>query len=435
VPWGRYGKRPLWVLAGVAFIDSVDRGILPGILTKVQDDLGFSDTRAGVLGTAFILAGFLVVLPSGYLADRYRRTRVIAVVLATWGVISALNAGVRNYWQFLAVRATLGLGETIDNPASQSLIADYYPVEIRGRAYGIQRVAPIVGVAVGTGVSGGIAALLTWRWAFLIVGVPGSLLALAVWRLPEPRRGESDEAEPTLVPPTPPVVRTKGTRALLDDALQAARVPSLRALMIGAAIAAGALGGLGFWAAAFYERHSTLGSGGGAGVAGVLILFGALGGTYTGGVMTDRMRDRYQGAPMLIAGITQFAGAALIMTTFLPVPLWYRLPGQLVSVALIVAGLPALTAMTAEVVPPEIRGIAFSVEGFLAAVATAVSPLLIGVIADQFPITVDGETKGHLANAFLCVTPLVLVGASVVLAGRRHVAADVARAAGHTVEA
>ena len=436
--WGRYGKRPIWVLAGVAFIDSVDRGILPGVLTKVQDDLGFSDTRAGVLGTAFILAGFLVVLPSGYLADRYRRTRIIAVVLATWGLISALNAGVRSYWQFLAVRATLGLGETIDNPASQSLIADYYAPDIRGRAYGLQRVAPIVGVAVGTGVAGGVAALLNWRWAFLLVGVPGSLLALAVWRLPEPHRGESDGSdqwEPTLVPSTHPAVRTKGARALVADALQAARVPSLRALMIGAAIASGALGGLGFWAAAFYERHTTLGSGGGAGVAGVLILLGALGGTWAGGVATDRMRGRYEGAPMLIAGVTQFAGAALIMTTFLPVPLWYRLPGQLVSVALIVAGLPALTAMTSEVVSPAIRGIAFSVEGFLAAVATALSPLAIGVLADQFPITVDGETKGHLANAFLCVTPLVLVGALVVLAGRRHVGADVARAAGRSVEA
>src|SRR5690606_18819451 len=104
---------------------SVDRGILPGVLTRVQDDLDFGDTAAGLLGTAFILTGFLVMIPAGYLADRFRRTRIIAVVLVSWGAISALNATVRNYGQFLAVRASLGVGETVDNPASQSLIADY----------------------------------------------------------------------------------------------------------------------------------------------------------------------------------------------------------------------------------------------------------------------------------------------------------------------
>jgi MFS family permease len=199
--------------------------------------------------------------------------------------------------------------------------------------------------------------------------------------------------------------------------------------MVGTAIASGALGGLGFWAAEFYERHTTLGAGGGAGVAAGLILLGALGGTWMGGLATDRMRGRVEGGPMLYAAVTGFAGGAVMMTTFLPVPLWYRIPVQVISVALIVTGLPALTTMTAEVVPAAIRGIAFSVEGFLAGLASALSPLAIGLLADQFPITIKGETKGHLANAFLCVTPLVLIGALVVLAGRRHVSADVARAA------
>ncbi len=86
----------------------------------------------------------------------------------------------------------LGVGETIDNPASQSLIADYYKPTLRGRAYAFQRVAPTVGTALGTILGGVVAAVAGWRWAFLLVGVPGSLLAVVVWRLPEPRRGEHD---------------------------------------------------------------------------------------------------------------------------------------------------------------------------------------------------------------------------------------------------
>jgi MFS family permease len=80
--------------------------------------------------------------------------------------------------------------------------------------------------------------------------------------------------------------------------------------------------------------------------------------------------------------------------------------------------------MISEVVPASIRGISFSLNSFFAALASAASPVTIGFLADRFPITVDGETKGHLANAFLCVTPLVLIGAIIVLRGRRHVDGD-----------
>lgn len=439
--WGRYGSRPVWLLATVAFVDAVDKGILPGVLTKVQDDLGFSDSAAGLLGTAFILMGFIVALPAGYLADRYHRTRIIAVVLASWGVISALNGLVRNYWQFFIVRSTLGMADTIDNPASQSLIADYYPPSVRGRAYALQRVAPIVGTAAGTGLGGLVGALFGWRWAFVAVGVPGSLLALAIWRLPEPRRGEND-VEPSVlgdeaplaldidlsdVEALPTPATRDGFRALWEDVKRALQVRTLRALMTGSAIAAGATGGIGFWAPAFYERHTTLSSGQAAGVTAGLILLGALCGTWAGGVVTDRLRQRDESAPMLVAGVAQFCGASLLMITFLPVPLVIRMGGQALGVALLVGGYPGLTAMISEVVPSSIRGISFSVNSFLAALASAASPVTIGFLADRFPITVDGEVKGHIANAFLCVTPLVLVGALVVLRGRRHVAGDRAR--------
>jgi MFS family permease len=432
--WGRYGRRPARVLAAVAFVDAVDRGILPGVLTQVQDDIGFSDTQAGLLGTAFVLTGFLVVLPAGYLADRARRTRVIAVVLALWGVISALNAIVRTFWQFLLVRAALGIGETVDNPSSQSLIADYYPPDVRGRAFALQRATPFFGQAIGLGVAGGVAAVLSWRWSFLVVGVPGSILALVVWRLPEPQRGESDVAaerpEPSLPVQAPmPPERNAGVGALLRDVRMAVRVKTLRSLMVGSAIAAGALSGLGFWAAAFYERHTSLGTGGSAGLVGVLILVGAITGTFVAGRVVDRIRDRFEGAPMLLAGVCQGVGALLLLPTFLDVPIWFRIPVQGVAVAFIVGGLVAIPVMITEVVPPAIRGIAFSVTGFLSAIAGAISPLLIGAIADQFEYVVDGEVKGNLAIAFLIVTPLVLVGAIALLQGRRHVAGDIAAAA------
>lgn len=428
--WGSYGLRPVRMLTCVALIDSVDRGILPGVLSKVQDDLGFSDTRAGVLGSVFVFTTFLVSLPAGYLADRGHRTRIIAVVLASWGLISALNAAVRTYWQFLAVRAGLGVAEAVNNPGSNALVADYYPPAVRTRAYSYLRAAPIVGTALGIGLGGAVGGLLGWRWAFLLVGVPGSALAIAMWRLPEPRRGESDGVGATgAAGAAEPDVSAHGPRALLADVRSAVAIPTLRSLMLGLAIATGALVGIGFWAPTFYERHAGLSSGAAAGVTGGLILLGALFGTLAGGRVADRLRPRYEGAPMLFAGVSLLAGAAVMMPTFLPVPLGVRIALQLPAVALIVGGLPALATMIAEVVPPSMRGTAFSVTGLFTALAGALSPLLIGFISDLFPISVDGETKGHLGNAFIAMLPVVMLGAAVVLRGRRNVAADTARAA------
>jgi MFS family permease len=434
--WGRYGRGPVMLLAAVALIDSVDRGILPGVLTHVQDDLGFSDAQAGVLGSVFILMGFLTALPAGYLADHRRRTRLIAVVLGSWGAISALNAAVRSYLQFLGVRAALGIGESMHSPAAQSLLADYYPAQLRGRAYALQRVAPVLGTAVGLGVGGAVGAALGWRWAFLIVGGPGSLLALRVWRLSEPRRGESDRDLDALLPapdvidaPIQEVPARLNLANLRSEVGIALRVRTLRSLMIGTAISTGATAGFGFWATAFYERHTSLSSAAAAGLVGGLILVGAAAGTLVGGAVTDRLRDRYEGAPMLVAGVSQFAAGVVLAFTYLHVPLALRIPGQVVGVMLIIAAFPALAAMTSEVVPAAHRGVAFSLTGFLSALASAISPLLIGVLADRFPMHVDGKIKGNLADAFLIVTPLVLVGALVVLRGRRYVAADTANAA------
>jgi len=126
--------------------------------------------------------------------------------------------------------------------------------------------------------------------------------------------------------------------------------------------------------------------------------------------------------------VTQAIGALVLMPVFADVPLGVRMVLAAIGVMFIVAGFPALAAMIAEVVSPTIRGLAFSVTGFLSALAAAFSPLLIGGISDRFEYRYDGKTVGNLAYAFAIVMPLVVVGAVVVLRGRHFVEADKARA-------
>src|SRR5207248_6073441 len=194
-----------------------------------------------------------------------------------------------------------------------------------------------------------------------------------VLRLPEPPRGDSDaDAGGTAAS----VSQASGpaVKATINDSLQVLKVPVLRSLMTGTAISAGATTGFGFWAATFYERHTTLSAGAAAGVVGSIILVGAAIGLIVGGALTDRMKVRDPSAPMLVAGVGQLAAGVLFAISFLHVPLWLRLPTQTIAVVLLLAAFPALAAMTADVVPADLRGIAFSVTGFLRGVESAISP-------------------------------------------------------------
>jgi predicted MFS family arabinose efflux permease len=198
-------------------------------------------------------------------------------------------------------------------------------------------VAPIVGGSIGLGVGGLVGSSLGWRWAFLIVGVPGSLLAVVMWRLPEPPRGGSDGpagsgeeaiddggADLTLAAVVGPPVEGSAFTAMRRDLREVARIRTIRSLVIGTAIGTASLQGMAFWASAFYERHTSLGASGADGVVAVLIALGALVGTFVAGRMVDTWRDRVAGLPMLMAGVAQLIGAFLLLVTFLPVPLWFR---------------------------------------------------------------------------------------------------------------
>ncbi|MGB8650677.1 MAG: MFS transporter [Mycobacteriales bacterium] len=431
--WGRYGARPLVVLCLVGLVDAIDRGVLPGVLPAVQRELHFDDQTAGYLNSALIVATLLLAVPGGLLADRRDRRVLMGGVLGLWSLATGLAAAAQTFWQLFVVRSALGAGDAINDPSCQSLVADYYPVEVRGRAYAWQRVVPTVGLGAGVGIGAALGAAFGWRVAVLSVGAPGLLVALLVRRLPLPPRGDADLPLPVLpaTAPVPGLPVRDGVRAVLA-------VRSLRVLLVSTAFINGILTALAFWGVSYHVRASGLSEGSAGGIAGGVILVGAVAGGVGGGIVTDRIRDRYRGAPMLLAGAVTGSGALLLLLSFVDgIPVFaVRLPLQMVGVALVVSALPPLTVVTAEVVPPELRGTSFGLLKLCANVLAAATPPLIGALADTHRIRIHtGEVVGDLGFAFRCVTPLVLVGSVLLLAGRRHLQRDLDAALGLTTAA
>ena len=418
--WGPYGRGPLVVLCLVGLVDAFDRGVLPAVIEAVQRDLHISDSQAGLLNSALIFAAVLLAVPGGRLADRADRRVLISIVLAMWSLTTVLAAASQRFWQLFASRAVLGAGDAIDDPAVQALVSDYYPVAVRGRAFAWQRVVPTVGLGVGTAVGGLLFHFVGWRWTVLAVGLPGVLVALLVRRLPLPVRGASDGIEQARAP----VAGWAGVQAAI-------KVPSLRVLLASTAFINGILTALGFWGIAYHVRASGLSESAAPGIAGGVILLGAVAGGIAGGLATDRIRGRVPGALMLLSAAVTGAGAVLLFVSFLDgIPVYaVRLPLQMVGVALVVSCLPPITCIAAEVVPAELRGTSFGLLKLGANVLGGITPPVIGLLADAHRIRIHtGEIKGDLGFAFRCTTWVILIGSVLMVRGARHLDRDTARA-------
>lgn len=414
--WGRYGATPLLALAFLGLVEGIEKRVLPAVLSLVQDDLGFSDFQAGLLDTAIIVAALLVAVPAGLLADRVDRRRLIAGTFVVWSGLVAITGMVKGYGQLLGIRALLGAGDAVNDPAAQSLLADFYPPEKRGRVYGVHRVTPVVGAALGLGLGAALGSLFGWRVAVVALAAPGLLAAFFVFRLREPRRGESE--------PVPTVAHEQlPTLAALRTVLA---IPSLRALVLATALTTGSLSAVAFWGVVYFQRAAGLSLAQAGALAGIPVLFGALAGSLAGGWLVDRLRRRIAGAALLVASAFTGLGSLVFTLSFLDgIPLGVRLPMQGIAVGLLVGSLPATTVLTSEVVPPALRGTAFGCLKLSSNVLAAVFPPIVGLIADlNQVIAADGVLRGDIGLGFRCTLPAILIASALLLRGRCHVARD-----------
>ncbi len=195
------------VLLTVAYVFSfIDRYIISLLVEPIKADLGLSDTQMGILlGPAFAFLYAIAGLPLGWLADRYRRNVILGVGVALWSIATAASALAKNFLQLFTARIGVGVGEASLAPCALSLISDSFPVEERGRPVAFYTAAQSLGAGLAFLGGGAVFAWavgaqgLSWPWlgplkpwqtTFVVVGLPGLLIALLLFALREPARQE-----------------------------------------------------------------------------------------------------------------------------------------------------------------------------------------------------------------------------------------------------
>ena len=184
----------LAILVVVYTFNFIDRQILAILLPAIRAEFGVDDWVLGFLaGSAFAIFYATLGVPIALLGDRWNRRNLIAVATAVWSGMTALCGMATNIVQLALARIGVGVGEAGFSPPAHSIIADLYPPKQRATAMGVFTLGIPIGIMIASFTGGWVAQNIGWRQAFLIVGLPGLLLALIVrFTLQEPVRGLSD---------------------------------------------------------------------------------------------------------------------------------------------------------------------------------------------------------------------------------------------------
>ena len=194
------------MLSFLYWLSLLDRYIITLLIDPIKRDMGITDVQFGILnGLAFAgtftIFGFLF----GALADRLNRRWVIYIGVSIWSIATMLCGIVHSFSQLLLARVGVGAGEAALNPCATSIISDLFPREKLTRAMAVYALGSTVGSGTALVVGGAIVdaaanwgdtqwpligPIRYWQMVFMIIGVPGSLLALIVFSISEPvRRG------------------------------------------------------------------------------------------------------------------------------------------------------------------------------------------------------------------------------------------------------
>lgn len=430
---------PMWVLGCAVMIDNIDQFIIRGTSNQIEKAFGVGDFGIAVLFSAFILVNGIVTMPASYVADRRNRTQVMGVTIAAWSVLSALGGlvPVSAFALLVVLRGALGFGQAVSDPSGASLIADYYPLEKRGRAFSIQQCLFYVGVGLGLAIGSTIGTHFGhygWRVAFGVSIVPGLAIAIACSRLAEPRRGTADRAhvtgdhgievaETVAQPLFPGGIRVfvgEMLRGLRADVRTILSIPTMRYSLVGVSSILFTVTAVSTWMPTLYQRQFHLDQSSANLAFGALIVCAGIPGTVIGGAMADRWVNRFLGARMVIPGTCIGISGALFLVSFIPLPFWGSYALQTLAMLAATASVPALRAGLSDAVPANLRGTGFGAFNMASVIfGSAAAPLVTSGLADQF--------GGNYRVAFAIAMPIVIIGAGFLLLARRHIEQDTAK--------
>lgn len=380
----------LWLTYTFSVLDRYVMGIL---VEPIKRDLGVSDTMMGFLsGTIFGLFYATLAIPVAMLADRSNRRNVVAASLFIWSVCTMLCGMAANAMQLALARIFVGVGEAGSTPPAQSLIADLFAPAERGKAVGLFASGGSLGMVLAFTLSGLIAGEWGWRWAFILLGAPGVLLALLMMlTTKEPRRGQTDpggqKQADAVAPPFSEVLRfILGNRGLMH--------------LTGALILTTTTGSvLALWLPAYLIRNFQVSAADLGPALGLVIGVAGMAGAIVMGWVSDRVARNKPSRRVLIGAVMQMmvwpCMVAMLLSGNYMTALWLLIIPGFFSYAPVAVG----WAIMQNIAPPRMRATLIGIGVLVANIgALVIGPQLVGLASDALA---DGDATAGLRKALL----------------------------------
>lgn len=440
-------RRVILLLALVLALQSADTATIGAAGANIERSLRIGNASLGLLASVTVLMAAVGCIPGGILADRVRRTRLLVVAIVVWSCALLVSAASVSFEMLLVTRLALGALVAVAGPAIASLAGDFFNPAERARVYGLILSGELIGGAFGFLISGEVTALLSWRAAFVVLALPGALLAWAIHRkLPEPERGGQTghahrdgvaqaEVRRKHVQPRPELVarRALGSREALRYLL---RIPTIRVLILSSSLGYFFLTGLQTFAVVYVKRHFGVSQGTATAVLALIVCF-SLAGAIGGGRLADRLLARGHLSARIVLPAAAYVVAALVLIPGFSVgSLALAAPLFLAGALAIAATNPPLDAARLDIVPSFLWGRAEALRSVVRSVAQALAPFMFGVVSESFGTSAHSQTRGFggsistggLEYAFLIMISVLFLAAAIMLRARRTYPRDVVTA-------
>ncbi len=381
----------LFLLVLVFTSSHVDRQIVAILQEPIKAAFQISDTQLGLL-TGVMFAFFYATLgmPMAMWADRRNRRNLITFSISMWSLMTALCGAAQQFWQLLIARIGVGVGEAGSNPPSHSIISDLYPASERATAMAIFGLGVNFGVMLGYLIGGWVNEWLDWRWAFVVAGVPGLVIALIVrYTMIEPPRGYADGI--TERPPAPPFWDVVGYMAKARTIVHLIIANSLISFAGYAAIA---------WVPVYLQRvHEYTTGEAGTVLALAIGVAGGLG-TFSAGFLADKFARRSEGwrAWVVVVATVVYTPAAIL--SYLAEDPFWAAAWFFIPAALGGAYIGVNFAILQSRLPLEMRSVGAAINLFiLNIIGLGLGPLSVGIISDLTApsVGIDSVRYGLLA--------------------------------------
>jgi MFS family permease len=385
-----------WYVLGLLTLTSAfsvaDRLVFAILVEDIKAEFKFSDFEIGLLGGAafslvYVIAGF----PAARLADRSVRKNIVAGAISFWSLMTAACGMVTGFWTLFLARTGVGVGEGCSGPSSQSLVADYFTRRELAKAMGFLTIGASMGTAGGLFIGGQLAELYDWRWAFVLMGLPGVLIGGLIYlTVREPMRGRyapvgTDMAQ---LPLGRTIMSLVANRVFMGLALGWAVQ-----IMIGYAWA--------FWMASVTARQFSISTGEVGLYLGFTFFLGGITGPIVGGYVTQWLCLRDERWRAWVPGLVSFGCVVPLAVSFSSSDFGVFLGWFGLAYGIFVASQAGIMSGIQSAVEPASRGFAVAIALFFNnLIGQALGFAIVGGLSDAL-----GPTHGDnsLAVAVFCV--------------------------------